>query len=710
MDEYQDDKVVKQDPLTLDIEDKELVKIIEAKIKTNEGEFDKKYNLKQRRERNEKYYLGKPIGELDGLKGYEGKWMDNVIWENERQLKAISTSKMPDFIVTPGKEGDEAQKIAEDISKVIDARSKLRERRRVLTLAFKREPLDFFGCVKWLWNPELGTNGDIEYKNVLGEDLVLDAFSDTNESSGMDMIAERLHVSLKEMIVRFPDKEKDILKAAEKDGIKQQEDEKVPEKSLATIVHPWEIWFTWYDKVGDKWEKIEGVAWKYHKEILHKMKDPNWDWGGEKRLFSYKDLLTEEKAREAVINNEEIPGFREEKVYRNYFKQPEKPYIFMVTDRLGKTPISASSRIEQLILMQYTLDERGKIIAEKLKNRTKNVFSKDGGLKAEDIEEMDLNDPDEDLLVDGDVRRTHGTIPPDLPTAQEFKDYADTRDRMFAKGGTNATRGEIQSDTATSNQIAREGNFTLNDSEVDETITYAAEKMVRADLQLTKLRRSEEDFTEVLGEDGKTTFFKFQRDQINDGMQVIATASGTDKIKAERRAMEMAQLKLIDPHTLYKDIGASDPMGRTKKLMLFLQSPSEYTAIYGLGLQDSQAQANALNGEDSQQALLDIQQLQQGQRPQTPQNPTPEYLDTFNQFLQSQEFLSLSPEIQQLIQEFVQEVLSKAQGQAENPAASQFGQGGDFGQGQTNQQPSPTDTTNIATNPGELPQGSPRNL
>src|SRR3990167_10742026 len=99
--------------------------------------------------------------------------------------------------------------------------------------------------------------------------------------------------------------------------------------------------------------------------------------------------------------------------------------------------------------------------------------------------------------------------------------------------------------------------------------------MVRADLQLTKLRRNEEDFTEVLGEDGKTTFYKFQRDMINDGMQVIATASGTDKIRAERRAIDLAKLKMIDPHTFYKDVGASDPMGRTAKLMLFLQSPAE---------------------------------------------------------------------------------------------------------------------------------------
>jgi len=701
------DPILIQDPLNLEIDDKELIEIIEDKLKKNEDEFETKYHLKDRREKNEKYYLGEQV-DTKKLKGYEGKWLDNVIWESEKQLKAISVAKMPDFIVTPGIQGEEGQKIADDVSKVIDARSKKRERRQVLTMAFKREPIDYFGTIKWLWNPEIGEHGDIEYKWVLGEDIVLDAFSNTNEATGMDIIGERLHCSLKEMIVKFPDKEKDILEEAKKDGLNFDKLDKPPEKGLATIVHPWEVWFTWYSKAGDKWERIEGVAWKYHKTILHKMKDPNWDWGGERKLFSYKDLLSEEKVRESVLSNQPIDGMREEKIYRNYFKNPEKPYIFMCSDLLGKSPISVTSRIEQLILMQYSLDDRGKVIQEKLANRVKHVFSKESGLKAEDIEEMDLNDPDEDILIDGDVNKVHGVIPPDLPTAQEFKDYADTRDRMFAKGGTNATRGEIQSDTATSNQIAREGNFALDDNLVDETITYAAEKMVRADLQLTKLRRSEEDFTEVLGEDGKTTFYKFQRDMINDGMQVIATASGTDKIKAERRAIELAKLKMIDPHTFYRDVGASDPMGRTMKLMLFLQSPAEYTAKYGMGLKDSQAMGNKLNGENGQQALLDIQQLQQGQQPNVPQSPTAEYIDTLNKFIQSSEFQALSPQIQQIIVQFAKQVVDKASGSTENPAAQNFGAEGQPQQG--NQQPTATNTSAVATETPQVPQGSTRNL
>lgn len=700
--------VISQDPLSLKIDDNVWLKVVKEKIELNEKELESKHHLKERRERHQKYYLGKQV-DIKDQKDYEGKWLDNIIWESERQIKAISVSKMPDFIVTPGIEGEDSQKTAEDVSKVIDARSKKRERRQVLTMAFKREPIDLVGVIKWFWNPELGKHGDIDYDWVLGEDIVIDAFSKTNEERGMDLIAERLHTTLKELIVRFPDKKKDIIAEALKDGIKANEKGEIDEKGLATHVTPWEVWFTWYEDAGNgQFERLEGVGWKYHDLVLKKMKDPNWDWTGERRLFSYKEPVTEQQMRESAVTGEDIPGFREEKVFRNYFKNPEKPYIFMCADMLGDSPISVTSRIEQLILMQYTLDERGKVIAEKLKNRTKHVFSKDSGLKAEDIEEMDLNDPDVDILVKGKVNEVHGFIPPDLPSVQEIGDYANTRSIMFAKAGVSATRGELQSDVATTNQIGRESDFTLDDNLVDETITYAAERMARADLQLTKLRRNEEDFVEILGEDGKTTFLKIHRDMINDGMQVIATASGTDKIKAERRALEMAKLKLIDPHTFYKDIGASDPSGRTQKLMLFLQSPAEYMAKYGMGLKNSQEMGNKLNGADGQQALLDIQLLQTGQQPQIPENPNPEYLDTFNNFLQSQEFLGLPPEVQQMVQEFIQGVLQKAQGQAENPAAQQFGQGGETSQSAQN--PTPTNTAAVATEAPVVAEASPRTL
>lgn len=669
------DAITIRDPLSLDIKDEIFTKVLKARREESKNWFNSELDLEERVKRNLKYAAGKTVNTKE-LKDYEGKWQDSIIWESGQQIRAIAFSKMPDIIVKPGKEGDESQKTAEDVSKVVDTDLKRRERREVLQMAFEHEPSYLRGIIKWRWNPELGKNGDYDYEWVLPDDVVVDHTAKTNDQRDMDFIAQNLHPTLQELIMRFPDKKDEIIEEAKRDGVQTDANGEIPDKGMATKVKEvWETWFTHYKKHEDKYERIEGVVWTYRTKVLKKIKDPNWDWGGEKRLFSYKTEITEDDLRESITTGAEIEGYREESIFRNYFENPEKPYIFINTELSGKSPINETSRLEQLVLMQYTLDERGKVIAEKLKNRTKHIFSGTSGIKADDIEEMDLNDPDEDIfLKDGKVGDLHGTIAPDLPTVQEFKDYDDTRNRMFAKAGTFATRGEIQSDTATTNQIAREADFTRADDLVDKTINYACEKMARAALQLMKLRYSEEHFVRVLGDDGKTTFQKIHRDMIEDGMEVSITASGTDKLKAERRAMDMAKMKLIDPHTFYKDIGASDPMGRTMKLMLFLQSPAEYTAKYGMGLESSQQMGNALNGEDGQQALLDIQMLSQGQQPNEPKSPTAEYLDTFNQFLQSPQFTQLPPQVQQIIQVFVQGLVAKATQAEQQAPGNTFGQ------------------------------------
>ena len=48
MQDYQEnkDKVLLQDPLSLEIDDKELVEILETRLKKNEDEFESKYHLK----------------------------------------------------------------------------------------------------------------------------------------------------------------------------------------------------------------------------------------------------------------------------------------------------------------------------------------------------------------------------------------------------------------------------------------------------------------------------------------------------------------------------------------------------------------------------------------------------------------------------------------------------------------------------------------
>jgi hypothetical protein len=100
------------------------------------------------------------------------------------------------------------------------------------------------------------------------------------------------------------------------------------------------------------------------------------------------------------------------------------------------------------------------------------------------------------------------------------------------------------------------------------------------ELQFIKLRYSEEHMRRLLGPKGTTTFIKINQDMVEDGMEVMIKSSGTDKLKAQKQAMEMAQANLIDPLSFFEDIGASDPKGRVERLLTFQQDPATYMLKY----------------------------------------------------------------------------------------------------------------------------------
>jgi len=410
-------------------------------------------------------------------------------------------------------------------------------------------------------------------------------------------------------------------------------------KSLLTTVKIREIWFTWYKKEGDKWERYDGVMWKYKDVILKKMKNPNWDYEGESKIFKYDD--PNDKSGRMEVDQKEMmismmtgqmpPNVTEEQIYRNYFDRPRKPYFFLGYDQWRKVAYDETSRIEQNIRNQENLDRRGKSIIDKLSARVKHVFSKDGGLKKQDIEQMDLDDPRQNILIEGKVNDVHSTINPEQPSAQEFKDLGDTRSRMYAIAGANAIRGEVMSDTATTSQIAREADFTRADDLVEDTISELFEWMADWSLHLIKLRYTREHFEKLSGLRGQTTFVKLHRDMIQDGMEVQIKASGTDKMKIQKSAMEMAQLKMIDPLNFYRDMGMTNPEGRTEDLLMSMTDPASYLAkVKGLG-NNSEELVNTLMGQgnttpqigNSPMQSTSVQPALTGQQP-SPVTPTPQ--------------------------------------------------------------------------------------
>lgn len=622
------------DPLQLDIKDDELVKVMDKRVDDSRAYFRKK-DLYNRRKRNETYVLGKQIAQREKenkSKPYEAKVLDNALYEIEQSIKPVVMGNLPDMIVfNPQTNGENEE--SNDITKFVDDTLTKRNIRRALAMAFRHHPVYFTGILKAKWNPE---NNDMEILCVHPNRMDVDHTATDSDANKMSFKNEKVPVSVQELIMRFPEKKDALMEELKKKGVISEEMPKW--KQMASKVNIEEVEFTWYEEKkqempdpeysasesepGVKWEKVFGIMWKYGDVILKKMKDPNFDWEGETKYYIYADPMLEESKREvtpeeimqSMITGIDLPIIKEQ-VYKNYFEKPQSHYFFIGYDQWGEMPYDETSRVEQNIYNQENLDTRGKQINETLSNRGKHIWSKDGGMKAAIIERMDMNDPDQDGLVEGDVNRVHKFIAPDRPTVQEFQDEANTRTKMFSVAGATNLNGTLQSDTATSNQIAREANFTRIDDLIDETINAACEWIAGWLLQFIKLRYTEDHYTRILGVKGKGAYLRINSDSVEDGMKIAIKSSGADKQRAQKNAMELAGIDKIDLLNLYKDMGLSDPEGRAEMYLTYSVDPVSYLEKYILKVPLTPMMPPALPGQTTETA-------QNGQIEPT-QGPTP---------------------------------------------------------------------------------------
>ena len=568
--------------LNLDIDDGKLVAFIDAYVKKSDA-FFKERKIDTRSKKNKKYLLGRQYEDKKPKK-YQTAYLDNVIKEGEDVLRPLVLSRMPEFVAKAGTDSDESRQTADKITQVINRSIQSREIKKVLTKAFRHHPIYFRAIIKYRWDPNKGRNGDNVFEVIHPDNIKVDHTATENNERAMRIIVHQVEKPIKDWILMFPKKEKEIIKYARSKGAFVGD---LTEESMAANLKGDEVWFDWFEKAKEydpenpKFDFYQGVCWKMGKALLDKKLNPNWDWEGSEELFFNGQLVPADQLERMTalgMDINSIPGLETKKTFRNFFGKPRKPFIFLGYEQYGEMPYDETSRIEENITLQENYDKRGMQITTMIDEaRGKHVFSKMSGLKKETLGEMDLNDPDEDIVIDGDLRQVHAFITKEQPSNQMFNDLGRTRERMMSKIHISSpSRGEIASDTATTNQIARESDYNVADDLSDLMINDAAQQMAEAFVHMMKLRYTEDHFKYVLGKDGKPIFEKFINDAIEDGMEIEIIASGTDKLKAERQAKEEAGLKLIDPLTYFKDTGRSDPEGRTEKLFLYNTNPELY--------------------------------------------------------------------------------------------------------------------------------------
>ena len=594
-------------PLNIDIEDTRLLAYLDnLESKAKEHWDSEDINLTKRREQNFKYLFGK---QLKGkkLKKYESEFIDNTLYEVEGILKSLALSKMPDIIINPGVFGDKEKDLSADLlTKYNDNEINKLELKKQLGIMFKHLPVYLISGMKYRWDASRGKNGTIIFEVINPEHLLLDHTALSSNPDEMLFVVHYVEKTGKEWAMLFPKKEEEIKKyiLTKHPGLETLSGETKDDALLAQKVRVSEVWFDWFDKTEDfdvenpKFNFMSGVAWMLDKNtLLGKTKNPNWDYDGHS-VATLDGQPVSPEIMEQVILGGQMPGFEIKKVYNNYFEFPRKPFIFMSYDQFLRSAIDETSRIEQIIPMQKSVDETERSIDYMVRaHKGKHIFSKDSGMNKKDLEKLDLNNPDNDLLVAGIPSQVHSYIQAVMPPSEMFVHARDKRDRIFAKMGTHgATRGEVTTDVATTNQISREADFTKSDDLVDETILHVVTEISKARLHMMKLRYTEEHFKKILGQQGKDLHFRLTNDTIEDGMEVVVSASTTDKLRAERNAQGMAQLNMIDPLTYFQDLGLSDSEGRAERLFLKETNPEMYYQRYILK-KDMTEMANQITGQ-----------------------------------------------------------------------------------------------------------------
>jgi len=575
--------IIEQDPLKLDLDDVNFVEVMDNLI-TKSRDYFKSINLPERRKRNEEYYLGRLIDEAEKnkeFKKYNARYQDNVIFEAEGTLKAVAVSRVPDMIVKPGNDTDESRQIAEELTEVLNNRFRRRKIRLALGTAYTHRPIYFTGILKARWDSEEGKHGDYTFDVIHPNNIDVDHTATSEDD--LNWICHSYEMTVKEILMKWPNKKEALF-----NELKWDSEVTTNEKRLASKLKINEIWFTWYKKENEKWVRLEGVAWKYGKCVFDKIKHPYWDWEGETNYFTYdvetkgKKPVSEDEIRNSMIFGEPM-NVSAERVYHNHFDKPRKPFKFMTHEGLKTMVYDETSRIEQSLWLQDNVNVRGRQITELANTaKGKNVFSTESGLTAEDVAQIDMADPNSDILIDGNLGQVHTFIPGTQPTAALFQDQEQNRQRVFTKMGTNAAlRGLRQGeDTATQTQLFKESDYTRIDNEVEDTINYAAEWMADWAMQFMKLFYTEEHLEKIVGKNGQIVFQKLNRDLIEDGVEVEVSASSVDKLRRKSEAFQLVSMAMIDPVTFFRDIEASDPEGRAKALMLFQTQPQMYFQQY----------------------------------------------------------------------------------------------------------------------------------
>ena len=525
------------DELSLDIEDKELVSLINKRITKAKQDYDE---LDRIGELNQNYWLGKQI-DSKKLRDFKSRVVENITFQTVETIIPIITSKTPEPVTKSESNTPESVLHAKNLQRILLALFEKQKMKGKFQMITRHNMLRRIGILKYKYDPDID---DIVTEYVLPQNILID--------KNGEYVVEYLEDSLSEILKKFPEKVGEVIKefglnaTQDKDG--NYDPTTIDQKGLATKIKYVEFWTSEY------------VCWKYKTLIFKKLKNPNFDYTG------VENKTTDE-------NGQEIEG---EVYYHNYFDKPKIPYIFYSVFNLGKNVWDDTSLVEQIMPLQDGINKRQRQIDDNFSDN--GVLMGSGDFITKEELAKYTGDPEDKVWVEhGNPAEGIGRLPAKQLAPFTYESLQGLKSSVDNVAGTHSTtRGERQGrETLGGRQILREADFGRIDLLV-RGLEEVADELYKAWMHMMKVYFTQTHYARIIGKDGAQQVIEYSRDSIEQGIEISVKEGSTlpvDKVSQRQEALDLMQQGNIDPITLFERLEWPNPTESAKRLFQWKNDP-----------------------------------------------------------------------------------------------------------------------------------------
>lgn len=612
-----------QDALYMDMPDEEVGRLIKNRVKNSIAYWDEKLDLTKTRETNEKYWLNKSF-DAESLYDYQVPFKDNRIFQDVETLLTMVNARTPQPIVTEAHDTAASRELADDLQSTLITLYEDLQIKGIMTMVLRHLLIGYrIGCIKYSYDAgggPLDQNGDpmgeIVCNWVRPQKLILDEGADKIDD--IPLIGEVVTNTAEELCLKFPDKKEDIYRdLGFVKGTRSQ---------LGRKIAYHEIWFSYYDGKGIQ---REATSWQLNNRLLlGKMKNPNWNYD------------------EWDKDNEGNP------IRLNYFKRPQKPYVLFNFLNLGETVIDETSLTEQAANQQDILNKRGRQIVENGDSANSGMVLNSEMISVDDVAKI-TGDPLEKVVVKGNVQQAATRLPVNLLPDYVVNDKIDARNQIDNVFGTHApVRGERSKLQTLGQEVMSQRSDLGRTQTPADAMEAGAVRLYQGLTQMMKVFWDKPQPVQYTGADGKTAFWEFGREMIQDGVKVrVKAGSIVPDDRFTKREETLKAITILDPISIAEGLGKTNPKEFAKRIVFYKYDMQRYLTEV---LQDPGS------GNIDQDAIDHIAKINGGEGAKPSDNPTKEHLATHEAYIRSIEFGELEPEVRQLHFAHVRVELDKA--------------------------------------------------